>query len=314
MSRNTIGIAAIGTWLPQDGVNMLERHADFGVEVDFLRDKTGFLNLRRKPADMETSDMCVEAFHDLQTRTQIDPAQVDCVVVCTQNPDGHGLPHTSAAVHAKLGLPQDCAVFDISLGCSGYVYGLSVITAFMQMNGFKNGLLFTADPYSKVMNPDDRNTAILFGDGATATLMNDTPVWTTDHFKFRSNGKGRAAIAVRDDGVLNMNGRAVFTFCAREVPTLIRDTLAMAGHAQSDIDLFLLHQGSKYIVETIRTALDEPAERAPFAAADMGNTVSSTLPFLLSDPAHAQAQRLMLCGFGVGLSWAACILERNDGV
>ena len=113
---------------------------------------------------------------------------IDCLVVVTQNPDGDGLPHTSAIVHAKLNLKTSCAVFDISLGCSGYVYSLSIIKSFMESNSLKNGLLFTCDPYSKIIDINDKNTSMLFGDAATVTMMNTKPKLLLDKFIFATSG------------------------------------------------------------------------------------------------------------------------------
>ncbi len=119
--------------------------------------------LPRKSPDQETSDLCVAAFQDLCAGRHIDVSKIDCIVVCTQNPDSDGIPHVSAIVHGKLGLSETCASFDISLGCSGYVYGLSLVSSFMEANDLRKGLFFTADPYSKIIDMNDKNTSLLLG-------------------------------------------------------------------------------------------------------------------------------------------------------
>src|SRR5262245_53717197 len=141
-----IGIQAIGTYLPTDRIDNRDRQAQFEVDEAFLRDKSGMVRLATRAPGEETSDLCRSAFADLQRKARLRTEDIDCIVVCTQNPDGRGLPHTSAAVHAVLGFPDTCAAFDISLGCSGFVYGLSIIQGFMQANDLRKGLLFTADP------------------------------------------------------------------------------------------------------------------------------------------------------------------------
>lgn len=304
-----IGIQAIGTYIPANRIDNLQRMAQFKVDEAFLREKTGMLRLAVKADDEETSDLCCKAFGDLQRKTALKPEEVECIVVCTQNPDGHGLPHTSAIVHAKLGLQDSCAAFDISLGCSGFVYGLSVIQGFMQANGFRKGVLFTADPYSKIVNEQDKNTSLLFGDGATATLISDTPVWRSGKFLFGSHGKENAAIAVEPNGKITMNGRAVFSFSATVVPRNITTMLAANDLKVADIDCFALHQGSRYIVDTLKKKLDIAEGKAPFVAADYGNTVSSSVPLILSD-IEVGARRVVIAGFGVGLSWASTVLFR----
>ena len=206
-----IGIKAIGTYLPDVRTSNFKRMDKFGMTASFVRDKIGFTQVAQKYTEQETSDLCVKAWDNLQEQGQISKDEIECIIVCTQNPDGKGLPHTSAILHEKLSLPMSCAVFDISLGCSGYVYGLSVIKSFMEENEFKKGLLFTADPYSKVINNDDKKTATLFGDGATVTLLDNQPVFECGKFVFGSDGCKKEGIIVKEDGQLYMNGRAVFT-------------------------------------------------------------------------------------------------------
>jgi 3-oxoacyl-[acyl-carrier-protein] synthase-3 len=304
------GIQAIGTYIPASRIDNSQRMEQFEIDESFLSEKIGMLRLAVKADHEETSDLCVKAFFDLQLKTNIQPEEVDCIVVCTQNPDGKGLPHTSAIVHAKLGLPDSCAAFDISLGCSGFVYGLSVIQSFMDANGFSKGLLFTADPYSKIVNQQDKNTSLLFGDGASATLISNTPVWRTGKFLFGSHGKEHAAIEIdQGTGKLNMNGRAVFSFSATVVPKNITEMLAANNLTVEDIDYFALHQGSRYIVDTIKKKLGIDEEKAPFAAADYGNTISSSIPLILSK-ADPKLNHIVIAGFGVGLSWASTVLYK----
>ncbi|MFP3958611.1 MAG: hypothetical protein ACLFUX_00435, partial [Spirochaetaceae bacterium] len=125
-----------------------------------------------KDDDEECSDMCVKAWSALQKKVPFDPDDIEVVIVATQNSDIR-MPHGAAYVHGKLGLKPSCATFDISLGCSGFVYGLSVITSFMKQNRMTKGVLLTSDPYSKMVDPEDRNTTLLFGDAATASLISE---------------------------------------------------------------------------------------------------------------------------------------------
>ncbi|MBT5415939.1 MAG: ketoacyl-ACP synthase III [Rhodospirillaceae bacterium] len=311
-----ISITEIASYVPEGFESNLDKFDKFGIGREFIDEKIGVYKVARKDAAQETSDLCVESFRRLEAKTEIDPAQVDCIVVCTQNPDGHGLPHTAAIVHGKLGLPTRCASFDISLGCSGYVYGLSLVRAFMEANGLRTGLLFTADPYSKIVDPDDKNTVLLFGDAAAVTLLSVAPNGADGHlvpkrFSFCSDGSLSPALCNRD-GRLHMNGRAVFTYSATTVPGEITGLVESAGLSFDDFDLFLLHQGSRYIVETIRKRLNLAESKVPCRLWEQGNTVSSSIPLLLESHIHdTAAQRLLLCGFGVGLSTACGILERQ---
>jgi len=296
-----IGIQAIGTYIPSGRIDNRNRQQAFDVDETFLVEKIGMLRLAVKTIDEETSDLCEKAFVDLQLKTGVHPEEVECMVVCTQNPDERGLPHTSAIVHAKIGLPDTCAVFDISLGCSGFVYGLSVIQGFMQANGFRKGILFTADPYSKVVDRQDKNTSLLFGDGSTATLISDAPVWRTGKFLFGSHGQGASGIKVeKENGFLAMNGRAIFSFSASVVPKNILQMLVANTLGIEDIDCFALHQGSRYIVNFIKNKLGLEDSKVPFAAADYGNTVSSSVPLLLSELDGTDRDSWFRCWFVMG--------------
>jgi len=296
-----IGIEYISHYLPGGRVNNLNRIDELDVTESFIKKKIGMQKLAIKSAAEETSDLCCKAFGQMESKRPISRKDVDCVIVCTQNPDGRGLPHTSAILQAKLGLPTGCATFDVSLGCSGYVYCLSIVKSFMEGNGFSKGLLFTCDPYSKIINPNDKNTSLLFGDAAAVTLIGRNPEWSVGEFVFGTNGEGWDAIFVGRNGKLEMNGRAIFTFSATVIPENIMQTLRKNGVVLEDVDLFLLHQASRYIIDTLRHRLKVSNEKVPFLAADYGNTVSSSIPMLLEnidDTKHT----VLISGFGVGLS------------
>lgn len=306
-----IGIRAIGSYVPPGRISNVARKDAAGKDELFIREKIGFEQLARRAPDQETSDLCVGAFRALQaSQPAFDPAQVDCLVVCTQNPDAHGLPHTSAVVHRKLGLGQQVASFDVSLGCSGYVYGLSLVTAFMAANGLRSGLLFTADPYSKILDADDWDTELLFGDAATVTWLAEQPVYRCRRALFGTDGSMGHSISVAEpNGSLRMMGSNVFKFSMTAVPAQIQDYLARERLTMDDIDLFLMHQGSRFIVDNLARKLGLPAARVPFEAAQTGNTVSSSLPLLLERRMDAPLDRILLSGFGVGLSWATMLVE-----
>lgn len=305
-----IGISRIASFIPAGTVSNRARLDEFDIDEEFLRDKIGAFELARLSPGMDTSDLCVGAWDRLLTGTG-PLADIDCLVVCTQNPDGHGIPHASAIVHAKLGLGESCAAFDLGLGCSGYVYGLSVVQSFMAANGMKKGLLFTADPYSKIVDPADKNTALLFGDAATVTLLAVDAPWVPGKYRFATRGLDGKALN-NDSGRLFMNGRAVFSFSATAVPQQVTALLQENGLSPDDIDRFFFHQGSKYIVDTLGQRLRIPEEKIARGVGRCGNTVSSSIPLMLEDALEAVGpRRFLLSGFGVGLSWASCLLERQ---
>ena len=236
---------------------------------------------------------------------------IDALIVVTQNGDEEGLPHTAAIVQDKLGLPTHVAAFDISLGCSGYVYGIYAMKGFMEAAGLKNGLLITADPYSKIVDPEDRNTTMLFGDAATATWMGEDAPWLLGKSKFGTDGSGAPHLKV-SDGVFFMNGRQVFNFALLKVPAHLHELLKESDLKADDIDAFCIHQGSAAIVDAVARRFEEaPVDKFIKDMVETGNTVSSSIPLLLEKHVmDATWKRVAISGFGVGLSWGSAILYR----
>jgi 3-oxoacyl-[acyl-carrier-protein] synthase-3 len=307
-----IGIQTIASYIPPFKESNYDKKEQFEISDEFIENKIGVRSKARKAEDEETSDMCCRAYEALTQKVNIAIDEIDCLIVCTQNPDGHGLPHTSAVVHSKLGGHEKIAAFDISLGCSGYVYSLSVATSFMQANKMGKGLLFTADPYSKIINPDDKNTSLLFGDAATVTLLSDRPVLTMLETKFSTRGGDGEVLQYLDDRLI-MNGREVFNFSISAVPIQIKELVKSTGHTFDDIDLFVLHQGSKYMINIMTRRLNLDPQKVPINLAETGNTVSSSIPLILEDYLlREEYKNILISGFGVGLSWASSILTRTD--
>ena len=305
-----LGIQEIASYIPPGRVSNFSRMEQFGIDERFIADKLGIDQVSRKDDAMEASGLCTEAFSALEKKVEIDPATVDAVVVVTQNPDSN-IPHVSARLHGLLGIKQECACFDISLGCSGFVHGLSLALSFMESNGLRRGLLFTADPYSKVVDQDDKNTAMIFGDGATATLLSDRPAYVPGKYSFGTVGAESSELSMRD-GRLFMNGRAIFNFAAKKVGEDVATVLRINGLTAEAVDKFVFHQGSKYIVDTLRKRLGLPPSKVPFVIAEYGNTVSSSIPMVLESEIRDRENRLILVsGFGVGLAWASTVLRRT---
>ena len=307
-----LGIKAIAGYFPERRVSNIERAAEVGREEDFIINKVGFTELPRKADEEETSDLCCGAFNALLARVpEFNREAVDCLIVVTQNPDGFGLPHTSAIVQHKLGLSENVAAFDISLGCSGFVYALDVMQAFMAAQDLRHGLLFTADPYSKVMDPQDYNTELLFGDAAAVAYMAQDPVFVSGKSTYATNAELSHSIKVDEDSrVLSMLGSNVFKFAVSRVPPQVEKCLRLNGLNKEQVDLYLMHQGSRYIVDNLVPLLDVEPGKVPFLAARTGNTVSSSIPLMLEQYMDSDEKIILISGFGVGLSWATSILNR----
>ncbi len=306
-----IGIKSIASYVPTEGVDNYAQGARFDKDEEFILGKIGSTFLPRKDAAQETSDLCVEAVNKLLAgNPQLSRDSIDVLIVVTQNGDEEGLPHTAAIVQDKLGLTTAVAAFDISLGCSGYVYGLYAIKGFMEATGLKNGILVTADPYSKIVDPDDRNTTMLFGDAATATWMGEDAAWLLGKAKFGTDGSGAPHLKV-SNGVFYMNGRQVFNFALLKVPAHLHELLAESDLTPDDIDAFCIHQGSAAIVDAVARRFEDQPEKFVKDMVETGNTVSSSIALLVEKHVLGSSwQRVALSGFGVGLSWGSAIIYR----
>ncbi len=303
-----IGIENIASYIAEGKKSNYEVLDKFGIDESFIRDKIGVEKIAIAKEHEKASDLCFKAIEKLKEKTNFDPSKLEVIIVVTQNPD-YQIPQTSSIVHGMIDAPTNCASYDISLGCSGYVYGLADIIAFMERHGMKHGLLLTADPYSKIVDPDDKNTSMIFGDAATATLIGENPILTLHQVDFGTDGKAYEHLMTRD-GKLYMNGQAVFKFAARVAPKSVQALLDKAGTKLEYIDKFILHQGSKKIVDTVAKKLHLKDDQYEYSIQDYGNTVSSSIPILLEKELIGKAKTLIMCGFGVGLSWASALLKR----
>ena len=306
-----IGISSIASYIPDNFVDNFSESDKYKVTKDFIINKIGVH--KRALSDFEDScvDLAEKAVLSLLKKIKYKKDEIECLVFITQTPHNQGLPHSSAYLHARLGFSNNTACFDISLGCSGYVYGLSIINSFMLANGMKTGILVTSDPYSKIVDINDKNTALLFGDASTATLISENPIYKINKSVFSTDGSQLNSLE-KLDGVLRMNGRDVFTFAAQSVPIQINKLLLRSSIDIGEIDLFVFHQGSKFIVETIANRMKLDKSKVPINIKNIGNTVSSSIPLILQnvlDDVHNE--KIILSGFGVGLSWASMIIEKQ---
>jgi 3-oxoacyl-[acyl-carrier-protein] synthase-3 len=310
-------IHGIGTYLPAKVLGNDELIERFEWDREFLEDKLG-IHQRHIAAEGEgASDMGVAAAEDLFAKCpDLKREDVQLLIVCTQNPD-YGLPHTSALVQDRLGLPTTTACFDVGLGCSGFVYGLSIVHSMLESLNLTNALIVTSDPYSKVIDPADRGTSPLFGDGAAATWISRAGAGgQIGLFTFGTDGAGARNLIVEPgaDGVrcLSMNGRAIFEFMLERIPGDLARCAESNGLTTDEIDLFLLHQASAHMLGYVTKRMKLDPERVPIRMQDTGNLVSSSIPFLiarLAGQGDLAGKTTLLSGFGVGLSWASTVVR-----
>ncbi len=329
-------VRAIEYHLPEGTLTNEELAEAFpGWTPEKIAAKTGIVQRRIAAPDECASDLAVAAARKLFAGGVCRPEEIDFLLLCTQSPD-YFLPTTACILQDRLGLSTSAGALDFNLGCSGFVYGLSLAKGLVETGQAANVLLLTADTYSKYLHPDDRSVRPLFGDAAAATLVQgrrDPPEggrpWIGP-FVFGTDGKGaenlivqagatrrpaqgQTAAAVPSADHLYMNGPEIFTFALRVVPQAVKEVLARAEKTLDDVDLFVFHQANRYMLEHLREKLKIPAEKFVVALSHVGNTVSSTIPIALKDAVSQQplpaGKLILLVGFGVGYSWSATLIR-----
>jgi 3-oxoacyl-[acyl-carrier-protein] synthase-3 len=336
----TVSIRAIEYSLPQKRVTNSELSALHpSWRMAQLELRTGVLE-RAIAAPGETAlDLGYSAAKKLLQEHSIPPDSIDALILCSQSPE-YIMPPGSCLLQHKLGLRKDTACFDFNLACSGFVYGLAMSMGFVAAFDWKRILFITADTYSKYISPGDRALVTLFGDGAAATCLDvsekfsahaarDVSLYTDGahglSFCIPAGGahlpasdktkisKTDVVGNIRTDENIHMDGKAIVDFVVREIPPAIEMFLKRNGLSKGDIDLFLFHQASKVSLDRLLELLQIPAAKAFSNLSKIGNTVSSSIPILLRDAQEQNivkpGMKVLLVGFGVGLSWGCCLVD-----
>ena len=310
-------------------------NADF-VErfgADAVRDVTKMIGVQTRywvPPGQTTSDLCHSAAQRLLARLDWAAENVNALIFVSQTPDQR-LPATACVLHGRLGLARHCQAFDVGLGCSGYVYGLWLASTLIAA-GCDRVLLLAGETSSRLIDPDDRGTALLFGDAGTATALERDPQAPSTTFVLGTDGAGAANLIVPGGGFrepagdprrtpgfdpehLFMDGGEVFAFTLRAVPKLVADTLAHAGCAVEEVDAFVLHQANRFMLNHIVKKIGARPDQVPINIDRFGNTSSSTLPLVLTtdlaERLTTAPARIALVGFGVGYSWGAVLMQTD---
>ena len=332
------GIQAIAYHLPEKiltNEELAEVYQDWSAEK--ILTKTGIAQRHITVPGETAGDLAEAAARKLFEQGAAKPGDIDFILLATQTPD-YLLPTTACILQDRLGIPQSAGALDFNLGCSAYPYGLAMARGLIETGVAKNVLFLTAETYTKHINPLDKSTRTIFGDGAAATLVSGQGdgLHTLDAFRFGTDGSGWGALVIPVSGARNvrgadtstpaadengsmrskeelfMEGTDVFNFTIRVVPPMVEGILGDCGLQKDDIDLFVFHQANQFMLEFLRKKIKIPKEKFFVDMQDIGNTVSATVPISL---ARAQAQgrlkkgdRVLLAGFGVGLSWSAAVL------
>ena len=329
-------IRAISYYLPEETLtNETLAEAFPEWDVDKVYNKVG-VRTRHLAGKTETAgDLAETAARKLFEEYGIAPGEVDFLLLCTQSPD-HFLPSTACVLQDRLGIPTTAGALDYDLGCSGCIYGLAMAKGLIAAGLASNVLLLTAETYTKYIHPEDKSNKTIFGDGAAACLVSrEKGLAEIGDFVLGTDGSGAANLMVRsgaarqpektgrfavdDDGHTNyedylyMNGSAIFNFTLETVPPLMKSLLAKSGLEKADVDYFVFHQANKYMLSTLRKVCGIPADKFYVDLEETGNTVSSTILIGLKECLEAgkivPGTKVMICGFGVGLSYGACLLQ-----
>ncbi len=337
LSFKDVGIAGLAAAVPANIIDNYSYTLHFEEQaVKEIVDKVGIKERRFAPDGMTSSDLCFAAAEQLIADMQVNKSEIDLLIFISQTPD-YRMPATSIVLQQKLGLSKNTAAFDVSLGCSAFIYGLSIVYSMMQTGGFRKALLLDGETRSRVYHPKDRKTAFLFGDGGVAAIIENHPKYGESFFSLHSDGSKESLIKMDAGGYRNpssvetlkekvvdefgnirtdehgyMNGADVFNFVLLEIPGDIKRTLEFACKSMEEIDYFLFHQANSYMNGYLSKKLKLPEEKVPSCIEKFGNTSSVSIPLTMASQMQSllpDPQTLLLSGFGVGMSWATCVLN-----
>ena len=275
----------------------------------WIRERTGIA--RRHIAVEDTAvTMAVKAARQALANGKIDPEAVELILVSTISPE-RVLPCTACEVQTQLGAVQ-AVCFDLNAACAGFLYAYNTAQAYIRSGMYKTVLVIGTEQLSKLVDWTDRNTCILFGDGAGAVVLTGEENGRYN-MTAHSDGRKGEALTCRTDGKIKMDGREVFRFAVKSVPECIRELLEREQLLAEDIDYFVLHQANRRIVEAVAKRLNVPLERFPMNLEEYGNTSSASIPILLHEMKQKgilkPGMKLVFAGFGAGLSWGASLTE-----
>lgn len=308
-------------------------------EIQKFIEATGVEERRIVDDSTCTSDLCEKAAVELIRELNWDKDSIEILIFVSQTSD-YLLPVTSAILQDKLQLSKNCIAFDIPLGCSGYVYGITVITGMMKSLGIKRGLLLAGDTSSKWVSKTDKSTFPLFGDAASVTAFEIDDSSNQIHFDLGTDGSGYKSIIIPDGGSRNkanaasmivnefesgisrnqcqlvLDGMDVFSFGISQAPKTVNKLIDTFAIDKEKVDFFVFHQANLMMNKMVAKKLKLPVEKVPYSLKKFGNTSSASIPLTivseLKDKLSGSNSNLILCGFGVGLSWGTIHLELNS--
>ena len=328
-------INCVSYYLPENVLdnNMIStEHPEW--EAEKISNKTGIYKRHIAANNEFASDMAVKVSLKLFNEFNVDFKNIDFLIYCTQSPD-YFLPTTACILQNKLGLSTNCGALDFNLGCSGYVYGLSLAKGLIVSKIATNVLFITSETYSKFINSKDKSNKTIFGDAATATLISsEKGLYRIGEFSLGTDGSGAENLIVKNGGIRNlkttqndvfddngnflyndsnlyMNGNSIFSFTSLSVPILVQNAIKKNKLSSTQIDYYLFHQANKYMLDFIRKKMKIDSEKFIYYLENVGNTVSNSIPIALIEECIKKDKRgkFLLAGFGVGYSFGSCVIE-----
>ena len=335
-----VGITAMSAAVPKHVIKNREYTEVFSQEeANEIVDKTGIEERRFSDAETCSSDLCFAAAEKLIADNNINRGEIDLLVFISQTPD-YRMPATSCTLQHRLGLPNSTIAFDITLGCSAFLYGLSVVYGMMEHTSLRKALLLDGETRSKVYSPRDRRSAFLFGDGGVAALIERDTKFGKSTFSLNTDGSRADLIMIpaggyrkmssaetvvekvideygnmRSDEQGYMRGGDVFNFVIREIPRDIKNTVAFAGKEMDSFDYVVFHQANNFINGYIAKKMKLDNAKIPSTIAKFGNTSSVSVPLTVVSELQGKLggnKELLLTAFGVGMTWATGVIPFVD--
>ena len=300
---------------------------------------TGIAKRRFADEDVCSSDLCYEAADMLFDEMEIERNSIDLLIFVSQTPDYHQ-PATACIIQNRLGLSKSTGAFDINLACSGYIYGLSTAFSYVSQDGINRVLLLVGETLSKIISKKDKATSLLFGDGGTATLIEKKDKNAISYFSLNSDGAGESVLkiegggyrnqssgktlkfkeyndgSIRSDEHLFMDGMEAFNFTMREVPKDIKRVLKYSQYSLDKVDYIVFHQANKFMTDFFAKKLKYPIDRVPYSLQKFGNTSAVSIPLTIvsemKDLLDDQNKRIIMSGYGGGLSWGTVLLNLDS--
>ncbi|MFC0471547.1 beta-ketoacyl-ACP synthase III [Halalkalibacter kiskunsagensis] len=308
-----VGIIGVGSYVPETIVTNYDLEKNVDTTDEWIRTRTGIEERRIASEDIDTSDMAIIAAQKAIADAKLYPEDIDLILVATATPD-YAFPSVACIVQEALGMHHTPAM-DISAACSGFIYALVTGKQFVENATYKNVLVIGSEKFSKVVDWTDRNTCVLFGDGAGAVILSqvseDKGILS---FSLGADGSGANHLLVdKKTNFVEMNGREVFKFAVRQMPNSSLEVVERAGLTKEDVDFLIPHQANMRIIDAARERLGLQKERVSTTVRNHGNTSAASIPLALFHEIEAgkiqDGDVVVMVGFGGGLTWGSICLR-----